>query len=72
MFALPTILSLLTKIPAALAKGKEFKEVFGQIKSTFGTKDQATLQAAYADLIAENDEGHQRLQDKLREAARRP
>lgn len=71
MFALPTILSLLTKIPAALAKGKEFKEVFDQIKSTFGEKDQAVLQEAYADLMAENDEGHQRLQDKLLKASRR-
>lgn len=71
MFALPTILSLLTKIPAVLAKGKEFKEVFGQIKSTFGEKDQAVLQEAYEDLMEENDEGHARLQDKLAAASKR-
>lgn len=71
MFALPTILGLLTKVPTLLARASEFKEVFGQIKSTFSEKDQLVLQSAYDDLMAENDAGHKRLQDKLREAAKR-
>lgn len=71
MFALTSVLGLLTKLPAAVAAASEFKEVFAGIKSTFSETDQAVLQEAYEDLIADNDEGHARLQAKLAEAASR-
>ncbi len=71
VFALPTILGLLQKVPAVLAGSREFIDAFQQIKSTFSEKDQAVLQASYDRLVAENDAGHARLQDKLAKAAKR-
>ena len=69
MFALSSILKLLPIVGPAVAALPEFKKVYDQIVATFGSGDQATLREAYADLMAENDEGHQRLQEKLAAAA---
>ena len=71
MFNLTSILKLLPVVGPVVAALPEFKSVFDQIVGTFGEHDQATLKAAYADIMADNDEGHRRLQDKLLAASRR-
>lgn len=68
MFALGTILGLLDKVPAVVAAIPEFKQTFDSIVATFNTKDQDVLKQRYDELIAENDEGHARLQEKLGKA----
>lgn len=69
MFELTSILKLLPVVGPAVAALPAFRAVYDQIVATFGEKDQATLKAALADLMADNDAGHERLQAKLREAA---
>lgn len=71
MFNLSSILKLLPVVGPVVAALPEFKAVYDQIVSTFSTKDQAVLKDAYEDLMADNDEGHARLQAKLAEAANR-
>lgn len=71
MFDLTSILKMLPVIGPVVAAAPEFKAVFDQIVGTFGEDDQAVLQESYADLMAENDAGHKRLQDKLAAAAKR-
>jgi hypothetical protein len=63
------LLKLLPVVGSAVAKAPEFVAWFNQAKSALNTQDQATLQAALADIQADNDAGHARLQAKL--AARR-
>lgn len=70
-FNLSSILNLLPAVGPVVAALPQFKEVYDQIVGTFKEKDQAVLREAYADLMAENDEGHRRLQEKLAEAAKR-
>lgn len=65
------LLKLLPVVGPAVAAAPEFKKVFDQIVGTFDKTDQATLRAGYADLMADNDAGHARLQAKLAEAAQR-
>lgn len=71
MFDFASVLKLLPAVGPAVAALPEFKKVFDQIVSTFKSDDQEQLKEAYADLVAENDEGHKRLQDKLAAAAQR-
>lgn len=71
MFDLTSILKLLPAVGPVVAALPEFKKIYDQIVGTFGEDDQETLKDAYADLMAENDEGHARLQAKLAEAAKR-
>ena len=71
MFGLPTLLGLLTKVPAVIARLPEFKATFDAAKSLLSGDDQAIASEAYEDLMAENDAGHARLQAKLAEAAKR-
>jgi len=71
MFALATVLGLLDKVGPVIAAIPQFKEVFDGVVGTFKEKDQAVLKQTYAALIAENDAGHVRLQDKLRDAETR-
>lgn len=71
MFSLDSILKLLQAVGPIVAALPDFKTVYDQIVGTFDTNDQDTLKEAYADLIADNDEGHARLQAKLAEAAKR-
>ncbi len=71
MFDLASILKLLPAVGPVVAALPEFKAVYEQIVGTFTNKDQAVLREAYADLIAENDAGHDRLQAKLAEASKR-
>ncbi len=69
MFNLTSILKLLPAVGPVVAALPEFMSVYKQIVSTFKEKDQDVLREAYDDLIAENDEGHARLQLKLKDAA---
>jgi hypothetical protein len=55
----------------ALAKAPEFVELYSQATAALHPQDQATAKEAYADLIAENDEGFARLDAKLEEAKKR-
>lgn len=72
MFSLANALKLLDLIGPATAAMPSFKEIWDDVIATFNnSSDQATLQEAYEDLIADNDEGHNRLQAKLAEAAKR-
>lgn len=66
-----SVLKLLPAIGAFNAALPEFKAVFDQLVAMFGEKDQAILRAAYRDVLADNDAGHERLQAKLAEAAAR-
>lgn len=70
MFDLTSVLKLLPAVGPVVAALPEFKRIYEQIVATFGERDQATLKDAYFDLMAENDEGHRRLQEKLEAAAR--
>ncbi len=69
MFDFNSILKMLPAVGPVVAALPEFKKVYDQLVATFGEKDQAVLRDAYADLVADNDEGHARLQDKLAAAA---
>jgi hypothetical protein len=71
MFDLSSILKLLPAVGPVVAALPEFKKVYDQIVGTFKEDDQAVLKDAYADLMAENDEGHARLQKKLDAASKR-
>ena len=68
MFSLSSILKLLPAVGPAVAALPEFKAVYDQVVATFHETDQAKLKEAYADLIADNDAGHARLQAKLHAA----
>ena len=69
MFAFASVLKLLPAVGPVIAKLPEFKAVYDQMVATFSAPEQAQLKEAYDDLIAENDAGHARLQEKLRRAA---
>jgi hypothetical protein len=66
---LETTLKALNAVGAVAARAPEFKALYDQAAASLHPKDQATAQEAYADLVAENDEGHARLQEKLKAAA---
>ena len=68
---LSTIIGVLPVVGSVVAKSDEFKGWFDQAVSLLHTSDQATAKEAYDDLIADNAEGHARLQAKLVEAAKR-
>lgn len=71
MFDLKSILGLLPAVGPVVAALPEFKKVYDQIVDTFKEDDQEVLKSAYEDIMADNDEGHARLQAKLAEAAKR-
>ncbi|MES2902843.1 MAG: hypothetical protein V4696_01535 [Pseudomonadota bacterium] len=71
MIDLASILKLLPAVGPVVAALPEFKKVYDEIVGTFNERDQAALKDAYADIVADNDEGHRRLQDKLAAAANR-
>jgi hypothetical protein len=55
----------------ALAKAPEFVSVYEAATGLLHPTDQATAKEAYADLIADNDEGFARLDAKLEAAKNR-
>jgi hypothetical protein len=71
MFGLPVILKAIQAIGPITAALPDVKKLIDQGIAALSTKDQAVAKDAYDDLIADNAAGHARLQDKLREAARR-
>lgn len=69
---LSTILDAIKTIGPTLAGVQSVKVIIEQAIALLGSgEDQATAKATLADLIAENDAGHDRLQDKLGDAANR-
>lgn len=69
---LGTILDAIEKIGPTLAGVASVKAIIEQAIALLGNADdQATAKARLAALIAENDDGHRRLQDKLGDAAKR-
>lgn len=60
-----TVEGVLRALMAGGAAAPAFKELFEQVVGLFHGQDQATLKEAYADAMADNDEGHRRLQEKL-------
>lgn len=70
---LTTVLQALKIVPAITAALPEFKAMFDEVVELFDEEPetQATLQEAYEDLIADNDEGFARLDAKLEAAKNR-
>lgn len=69
---LATILDAIQQIGPALAGVQSVKAIIEQaIDLLDNDDDQATAKATLAELIAENDAGHARLQGKLADAAKR-
>lgn len=66
-----TILKALDTIGPVLAALPEVKALIETAAAMLDEDDQATAKEALADLIADNDEGHARLQAKLAKAAGR-
>lgn len=71
MFDLATFLRAAQAIGPILAQTPAVGRLLEQAKAALDPADQATAQEALADLIADNDDGHRRLQDKLAAAAAR-
>ena len=65
---LETILRGIAAIGAVTAKLPEVSAIIQAAASMLSEDDQAVAKEALADLIADNDEGHRRLQEKLRAA----
>lgn len=68
---LSTLLNALPALGSAAARLPEFIELYNQAAAALNPKDQATAKEALADIQADNDEGHARLQAKLAAAAQR-
>lgn len=68
---LTKLLALLPVVGPVIARAPEFIEVFNDFRDMLDPADQETAKQALADIQAENDEGHARLQAKLRDAAKR-
>lgn len=68
---LTSLLKLLPIVGPAVARAAEFGQWFGEASAALRPADQATAKAALADIQADNDAGHRRLQEKLAAAARR-
>lgn len=66
MPTLATIMTVLETLPKVALAAPAFRQLFHEIKQAFSDDDQDALQEAYDRVMAENDEGHARLQDKLR------
>lgn len=69
----PSMLELLKLLPIVgptVARTTEFVDRFEELIAPRGLGDQTELREALADIQAENDEGHARLQAKLERASR--
>lgn len=71
MFDLATFLRAAQAIGPVLAQAPAVAQLIEQARQALAPTDQETAKEALADLIADNDDGHRRLQEKLAEAARR-
>ena len=68
---LTTILSVLPAVGPIVAKLPVFIDFFHEAVATLHPADQDTAKEALADIQADNDAGHARLQAKLAAAAKR-
>lgn len=68
---LTTLLSLLPMVGPIVAATSEFSALYHAGVSLLHPADQPTAKSAYQDLIANNAEGHARLQAKLAAAGQR-
>lgn len=71
MTMLETMLRALPVVGPVVAAAPEFVALWNGVADLLSPADQATAKAALADAQADNDEGHRRLQEKLRAAAGR-
>lgn len=71
MFNLSNLLQLLPVVGPVVARADEFIAWWGHVSTALNPADQATAKAALADVQADNDAGHARLQAKLAAAAKR-
>lgn len=67
--SLADLLKLLPMVGPVVAATKEFADRFEVLIASRGAGEQAELRKALEDIRADNDEGHARLQEKLRRAA---
>ena len=65
---LETILRAISAIGVVTAKLPEVSAIIIAASNMLSEEDQAVAKEALEDLIADNDEGHRRLQEKLRAA----
>ncbi len=68
---LATILRAAKALGPVLAAVPAVRLVFDQAMRALSTDDQVAAKEALDDLIADNDDGHRRLQEKLDAASRR-
>ena len=68
---LTKLLSVLPVVGPVVAAAPEFIALFNAAKEMLDPEDQETAKQALADIQADNDAGHARLQAKLAAAARR-
>ena len=66
-----TILNMLPAVGPVIAKLPAFVSFFHEAIASMKPADQETAKSALADIQADNDEGHRRLQEKLADAAKR-
>lgn len=71
MFNLSTLLAFLPAVGPVTAALPAVKKLYDEAVGLLHPTDQATAKEAYEDLMADNDEGHARLQEKLAAAAKR-
>lgn len=70
-FDLQSLLGALPIIGPLAKAAPAVKSLIEAAIDTLNPADQPTAKAALVDLMAENKEGHERLQDKLADAAKR-
>ncbi len=63
--------SILQILRSGADAATSFHQLFNQVVVTFSEVDQVKLKAAYAEARAASDAAHDRLQDKLADAAKR-
>jgi predicted PurR-regulated permease PerM len=68
---LTRLLSVLPVVGPVIAAAPEFIALFNTAREMLSPQDQETAKQALADIQADNDVGHKRLQEKLAAAARR-
>lgn len=70
-FTLTDLLKLLPMVGPTIARTREFAERFETLIAGNSEAEQAELREALEDIRADNDEGHERLQAKLKAGAER-
>lgn len=71
MVDLQTVLRAAKAVGGITAALPAVRAVFDAAVAALSTDDQAVAKEALADLMADNDDGHRRLQEKLDAASRR-